>query len=295
MRRRQRLNGHPLTPYLYVLPAFVFFALFIGAPLVQSFYYSLWNWDGLSAATWAGVNNYVSIATNPLLQGAFIHALVLLIFFAGIPVALGLALTGVMSRATRMPGLGFFRTVMFLPQVVATVAVGTIWVAIYAPGGLLNKFLGVIGLSHVEQAWLGSFHFALPAVGFIGTWLNTGLCLVLFISGVGAIPQERFEAARLDGAGPIREFLSVTLPGIRGQLASALTLTVISGLKTFDLVYITTSGGPGDSTTVPAYEVFNLAFNQSQVGTAAAVGIVLTLLISIITSAVNRIQPKEVE
>jgi len=292
---RRRRQGAWWQPYLYVLPAFVVFALFIGVPMIQTLYYSFWNWDGLSSATWDGVGNYLALFTDPTLRGSFAHAFVLLIFFSAIPVVLGLVLTAVMSRAHRMPGLSFFRTVMFLPQVVTTVAVATIWIAIYAQDGLLNQLLRVVGLSGLAQPWLGSFAYSLPAVGFVGTWLNFGLCMVLFISGIGSIPPERFEAARLDGAGAAREFFSITLPGIRGQLASALTLTIISGLKTFDLVYVTTSGGPGGSTSVPAFEVYNMAFNQGSVGGAAAVGVALTVLISIITAVVNRIQPREAE
>lgn len=295
MRRRRKRGFATWRPYVYVLPAFVVFALFIGVPLGQSFWYSLYNWNGLSKATWAGLENYVSIFTDPLLKGSFIHALILLVFFSGIPVLLGLVLTAVLGRARRLRGLGFVKTVVFLPQVVSLVAVATIWGAIYAPDGLLDQFLKVIGLGSLQQAWLGSFQLALPAVGLIGTWLNVGLCMVLFISGAAAIPTERYEAARLDGAGPVREFRSITLPGIRGQLASGLILTIISGLKTFDLIYVATSGGPGDSTTVPAYEVYNLAFNQDQVGTAAALGIALTVVISLITVAINRIHPGEAE
>jgi raffinose/stachyose/melibiose transport system permease protein len=292
---RRKRSFSRWKPYLYVLPAFAVFAVFIGVPLGQSFWYSFWNWNGLSKATWAGVHNYIAIFTDPLLKGSFVHALILLVFFSGIPVIGGLLLTAVLGRARRMRGLGLFKVVVFLPQVVSLVAVATIWAAIYAPDGLLNQVLNVLGLGSLRQPWLGSFQFALPAVGVIGTWLNLGLCMVLFISGAAAIPAELYEAARLDGAGVIREFRSITLPGIRGQLASALILTIISGLKTFDLIYISTSGGPGESTTVPAYEVYNLAFNQDRVGTAAALGIALTIVISLITVAINFLQPGKAE
>ena len=102
-----------------------------------------------------------------------------------------------------------------------------------------------------------------------------------------------FEAARIDGAGPLREFFGVTLPALRGQIAIALTLTVTATLKSFDIVYITTQGGPGTSTTVPAYEAFNRAFNTGQVGSAAAVAIALTVLIMVISWLITRLQPKE--
>jgi raffinose/stachyose/melibiose transport system permease protein len=132
-------------------------------------------------------------------------------------------------------------------------------------------------------------------VGFVGTWLNVGLCLVLFLSGVGNVQPELFEAARLDGASGLQEFFGITLPALRGQITVALTLTVVSSLKTFDLVYITTRGGPGNSTSVPAFEAYNRAFNSGQVGSAASVAVVLTIGILLITALIGRLQPKDTE
>ena len=110
---------------------------------------------------------------------------------------------------------------------------------------------------------------------------------------MGRIPGELYEAARLDGAGPVREFLSVTLPSLRGEIAVALTLTVIAALRTFDLVYVTTRGGPGTSTSVPSYEVYNRAFQQGRVGSAAAIAVVLTVVIFAISFGITRIAERE--
>src|SRR5699024_9288696 len=111
------------------------------------------------------------------------------------------------------------------------------------------------------------------------TWVQTGLVTVLMLAGMTRLPKEQYEAARLDGAGAIREFFALTLPSIRGEIAVALTLTIIAALKTFDLVYVMTAGGPGHSTTVPAYEVFQRAFRTGHVGSAAAIAVTLTVLI----------------
>ncbi|PZF62055.1 sugar ABC transporter permease [Curtobacterium sp. MCBD17_034] len=291
-RRRRRRS---LVPYLYVLPAFVVFAVFLGWPFLQTVQYSFFDWDGLSTATWAGFANYVDVVQDAELRGAFLHALVLMVFYCALPVALALFLTALISRANALPGMSVFRTVLFLPQVIASVVVATIWVSIYSTDGLLNQVLRLVGLGGLARVWLGDYGTALPAIGFVGTWLNVGLCLVLFLSGVGNIAPALFEAARLDGAGAAREFFSITLPSLRGQIAVALTLTIVSALKTFDLVYITTRGGPGNSTTVPAFEAYNRAFNTGQVGAAAAVAVTLTVVIMIVTALVNRIQPKDTE
>ncbi|GAA4686264.1 carbohydrate ABC transporter permease [Frondihabitans cladoniiphilus] len=293
--RRARRGRRDLKGYLYVLPAFALFAVFLGVPTLQTLQYSFYDWDGISQATSAGLSNYVGVVTDTALSSAFVHAAVLMIFYSAIPVVLALALTLIVSRAHALRGMSFFRTVLFLPQVIASVVVASIWVSIYSQNGLFNEILRAVGLGDLAKVWLGDYGTALIAIGFVGTWLNIGLCLVLFVSGVGNIQPELFEAARLDGAGPVREFFGITLPALRGQIAVALTLTVVSALKTFDLVYITTRGGPGDSTTVPAFEAYNRAFNQGQVGSAAAVAVVLTIVIIIVTALINLLQPKDVE
>jgi raffinose/stachyose/melibiose transport system permease protein len=283
--RRGRIQA---KGYLYLLPAFTVLAAFLLVPLGQLVQISLYHWDGLSGSTWAGLANYTEIARSPQLRASFVHSLVLILFYAVIPTALALMLAGVTTRAARLRGASFFRAVIFLPQIVAMVVT-----AIYAPDGVLNTLLRAIGLKSVTRAWLGDFGTALPAVGLIGTWLEIGLCLVLFISGIGQIPRELYEAAKVDGAGAVREFFAVTLPGLRGQITVALTLTVIAALRTFDLVYITTHGGPGDSTSLPAFEVYNRAFQIGQVGSACAIAVVLTLIILLVTYAITKLQPKE--
>ena len=281
--------------YLYILPAFVLFAVFLGVPAVQTAQYSLFRWNGIGPSTWVGLQNYADLFSDSVLRSSFLHAGVLIFFYAVIPLVLALFLTAIISRGANLRGMSLFRTLLFLPQVVASVVVATTWVAIYSPNGLINQLLRLVGLDSLTRAWLGDFDTALPAVGIVGSWLGIGLCLVLFLSGVANIQPELFEAARMDGAGPVGEFFSITLPALRGQIAVALTLTVVAALKTFDLVYITTRGGPGTSTTLPAFEAYNRAFNTGKVGSAAAVAIVLTALILGVTVLIQKVQPDEVE
>lgn len=289
-RRRSR-RRRDYAAYLYLLPAFAVFGLFLLYPVVQSAWFSLYHYNGLTAGTWAGLSNYREILTQPLLRQGFLHTLVLILFYAVLPIALALVLTAVMSHARRMRGLTFFRTILFLPQVIASTVVATSWLAIYAPDGFLNAVLSRVGLHALTRPWLGDFSTALPAVGLIGTWAEIGFCLVLLLAGVAQIDQALYESAKMDGAGPVREFFAVTLPGLRGQIAVALTLTTIAALKTFDIVYVTTDGGPGNATATPAFQIYDRAFNQNDVGTACAIGIALTLVILVITLAVQRLQP----
>jgi len=259
----------------------------LSKPVHVPIYISFYDWDGLTVGTWTGLDNYKAVFTDPELRSAFAHALVLLIFYAVLPVLIGLLLAGLMARA-RIRGLALFRTILFLPQVIAMVVVAVMWKMIYDPdNGALNRFLGVFGIE--GKSWLGDFDLALPSIGLIGTWVYYGLAMVLLTAGVQKIPTSLYDAARVDGAGAFREFLAVTLPGLRGEIAVALTLTTIYALRNFDLVYITTHGGPGDSTTVPAFQVFSRAFESGQVGSAAAVGITLTIIIFLISLGINRL------
>ena len=163
------------------------------------------------------------------------------------------------------------RAILFLPQVIALVVVAVTWRLIYQPTG-----------------WLGDFDLALPAVGLIGTWVTYGLCFVLFMAGVQQVPRSLYDAARVDGAGPLREFFAVTLPALKGEIAVALTLCTIAALRNFDVVYLTTSGGPGDATSVPALEVYQRAFQTNEVGLAAAIGLCLGAVIFALSFAINR-------
>jgi len=257
-------------------------------PLGRATQYSLMEWDGIGSPKFVGLDNFVDIVRDERLREAFRHALVLIFFYAILPVALGLVLAALLTRS-RVRGLGFFRTVIFLPQVIAMVVVAVTWRQIYAPDGALNNVLRLVGLDRLTRTWLGDYTLTLPAVGLIGTWVSTGLATVLLMAGMSKVPRDLYEAARLDGAGAVREFFAITLPAVRGETVVALTLTIIAALKTFDLVYVTTSGGPGTSTTVPSYEVYRLAFEVGDIGGAAAMGIALTIVVFVITALVNRI------
>ena len=275
--------------YLYLLPAAVVFVAFVLAPLGHAFWLSLFEWDGITAGTWVGLDNYGDVVSDPALRSAFAHALVLIVFYALLPVAIGLLLAGLLARV-RVRGLAFFRTILFLPQVIAMVVVAVMWRMIYDPqNGALNEGLRAVGLGSLARSWLGDFDIALPAIGMVGTWVYFGLAMVLLTAGVQKIPPSLYDAARVDGAGMVREFFAVTLPALRGEIAVALTLTTIYALRNFDLVYITTQGGPGESTSVPAFQVYSRAFESGQVGSAAAVGLCLTAVIFAITFGINRI------
>ena len=157
---------------------------------------------------------------------------------------LGLALTGFLTRHP-VRGFTFFRTVLFLPQTIAGVVIAQAFVWFYAEEGPFNAALKQVAPDEWARGWLGDFDWALRAIGSIGTWVTFGLCMVLFVAGVQKIPTSLYDAARVDGAGAVREFLTVTLPGLRYELVVAFVLTTINALRSFDIVYNATKGGPG--------------------------------------------------
>ncbi|GGK92561.1 carbohydrate ABC transporter permease [Streptomyces flaveus] len=278
--------------YVYVLPAFLVYVAFAVLPALHTAYLSLFEWDGVTLGEWVGLGNYQEILQDSVLRRSVFNALVLVVFFSFVPIALGLAMTGLLARYRR-PGMGAYRFLFMLPQVIPLVAVGVTWRWLYGDDGLVNQAFRTVGLDGVTRAWLGDFDAALVAVGLVGTWVLSGLCMMLFLSGVQKVDPSLYEAARLDGAGPVREFVSVTLPHLRGELAVAMTVTTVAALASFDIVYVTTNGGPGEQTTVPGLLVYRLAFSEGKVGLAAALAVVLGCLILAIVYLINRLSRTE--
>ena len=188
--------------WLFVAPALTAYAVFVLWPLIQTFKYSLYQWDGVVPARWVGLANFKTVFTDHDLLAVLGHAFELIIFFSGIPVVLGLVVATVMRRiASRRIGAAA-RAVLFLPQVVPLVAAGIAWSWVLSSTGVVNQMLKAVGLGSVTRAWLGDFGTALPAVGVIGAWVLLGLCTVLLLAGMAKIDPSLYEAAQLDGAGP---------------------------------------------------------------------------------------------
>lgn len=286
--RRRRLSASA-GAYLLVVPAAIFYIAFVLRPIVQSAQFSFYHWDGITPATWAGFENYVEVFTNPTLVGAILNAFELILYFSIIPVILGLFAANLIRAIAASRLATVARTVLFLPQVIPLVAAGIMWTWQLSSNGMVNQILGFIGLGGITKAWLGDTQTALPAVGVIGAWVQLGLCLLLLLAGMTKIDPALYEAARIDGAGPVREFFSITLPSLRQEIAVAVTVTVISALASFDIVYISTQGGPANSTLVPGLQIFYLAFFQRELGTASALAMVLMVLVLAVVLPLQRI------
>src|SRR5579862_3642928 len=161
------------------------YAVFVLYPLVKTVQYSLYDWDGIAAAHYAGLSNYRRVFTESELYTSIVNSFVLIIFFSVIPVCLGL-LSAVLMRELKARGLGgLIRAVLFVPQVIPLAGAAIAWTWMYSPSGVVNQALGAVGLGSQQHDWLGDFSTALPAVGVIGTWVATGFCTILLLVGIG--------------------------------------------------------------------------------------------------------------
>jgi len=287
-----------VVSYLYVLPALVVFFIFVLLPFAASVAVSFFRWQGVGLPEdFVGLENYIgdpkgyaSLIADERVHRAFLHTLVLIVFYSVLPITIALGLTSLMTRR-QVRGMAAFRVIFFLPYVIPPVAIGIIWRWMYHPDpavGPINGVLASMGRNDLVTAFLGDFTLALPAIGLIGTWVFFGLCLVLFLAGIQKIPTTLYDAAQMDGAGALHTFVAVTLPGLRNEIVVAVTLTMVLALQTFDIVAVTTTGGPGDSTNVPSLEIFKRAFTFGFVGSAAAAAAVLAAVVLIVSYSIRR-------
>jgi raffinose/stachyose/melibiose transport system permease protein len=286
---RKRTRREALIGWLFVVPALLMYALFVLVPILLTILYSFYRWNGVGPMTWVGLKNYVSVFQVPNLIGTVFNAFWLVVWFSFIPVGLGLVVASVMHRVATGRFGAIARTVLFLPQVIALVAAGIIWGWLLALPGLINQILKAVGLGAITRAWLGDFHWALPSVGVIGIWVLLGFCIVLLLTAMTKIDSALYESARLDGASWLQEFLAVTVPLLRYEIGVCLTVAVINALAAFDIVWVSTAGGPGNATAVPGLQIYILAFTQRAVGLASALAVMLMVLVIVVILPIQRL------
>ncbi|MDL9980748.1 carbohydrate ABC transporter permease [Microbacterium sp. ASV49] len=241
---------------------------------------SFTDWDGLLPEVWVGISNYTQLLSDPQTGAAFAVSIAFIAFGCLLPVAAALVLAGLIAR-TRIRGLSFFRFVFFLPYTIALAVVAIAWRWLYATDGTINTVIGAVFGPGAKKAFLGDFTWALPSLGVVAFWATFGFVTVMLLSGIQHIPKELYEAARMDGAGPVREFFAVTLPGVKNELRVSLVMTFIMAMRTFDLPLMMTQGGPGYTTTTPSLMMYRDVFINGLIGRGAA----LAMLITIVTFA----------
>lgn len=283
------VHRETIIGWLFAMPALAMYAVFVLLPFALSVKYSFYRWNGIGPMTWVGTRNYETVLEVPDLLGTISNAFRLVVYFSFIPVTLGLAVASVMHRVASGRLGAIARTVLFLPQVIPLVAAGIIWGWLLALPGLINQVLRAVGLGAYTRAWLGDFDWALPAVGLIGIWVLLGFCTVLLWTGMTRLDPALYESARIDGASWFTEFVKITVPLLRHEIGVCLTVTVIAALAAFDIVYVSTAGGPGNSTAVPGIQIYILAFTQQRIGLASALAVMLMGLVLIVVIPLQRL------
>ena len=287
--KRRSLGRDHFVGWLFLLPALIMYSVFVLLPFFLSIQYSFFRWDGIGPKSWVGLRNYSTVLNDPDLLGTIVTAFILVAFFSFIPVTLGLIVASILHRVETGKLGELTRIILFLPQVIPLVAAGIIWGWLLALPGLINQILKAIGLGGVTRAWLGDFDWALPSVGFIGIWVLLGFCTVLLWTGMTKLDPGFYESARIDGASWFAEFINITVPLLRQEIGVCLTVTVIAALSAFDIVYVTTAGGPGNSTAVPGIQIYILAFTRQRIGLASALSVILMALVLIVIIPIQRL------
>ena len=278
--------------YIYILPGFLVYFIFVLIPILSTVRYSLTEWTGFTDPHYIGLANYQKLFEDDNFWNALGNNAFFVIFYTILPIMLALFLTSLIARG-QLRGMVIFRTGLFIPQVMSAVVVGIIWRWMFDYRGPVNAFLRDVGLNSWVKPWLGDFTWAPYAAGMVGTWVEYGLCMVLFIAGVQSISEELYDAAKVDGANAWRQFRHITLPGLQQQVLVAFVVTFIAALRVFDLVFVLTRGGPGQETKVVSMLIYEEAFEYHHAGYGSAMALVMTVLIVSVSAVVFTLQSRQ--
>lgn len=265
-----------LTPLLFLLPGVLFFIVYVISPIFQSFNISLYEWDGLGAAEYIGLDNYRELMTDRAFETSLWNNVKwLVLYLLAIPAGLFIAL---FLNQTVM-GIRLYKSLFFFPFVLSQVVVGLVFSWFFLPReGLLNAALGLFGLEPVNI--LGDPQLATYGIIAAGLWPQTAYCMILYLTGLNAVDPEQIEAGRLDGAKGWRMLWHVVLPQLKPATFIAFVVTIIGALRSFDLISIMTNGGPFGSTRVLSFLMFEKALGEYgfRMGYGSAIAVVLFLI-----------------
>jgi raffinose/stachyose/melibiose transport system permease protein len=263
--------------FMSLAPAILVYALFVFVPVIWSGYYSFFDWKGIGTAKFIGLKNYVEIIHDPIFWTSLKNNLIFLVVavLGQLPVALILAILLHKSNALQR----FIRSAVFVPMVMSSVVIGMIWQYIYHPQiGILNLLLEKLGLESWKLQWLSDPKIAIFALAPPLIWSFVGLYLIIFISAFQNIPGEIHDATQIDGAEGARKLFSVTLPMMWSTVQIAIILCISGSLKSFDLVYVMTKGGPAHATELLATYMYNSTFSSYRYGFGSAISTTIVLI-----------------
>jgi multiple sugar transport system permease protein len=274
--RRPRGRRVPPVLLLFVLLPLLVEGFWVFWPAIQGVYLSFTKWDGITAPQNVGLGNYREMVGDPVFRKALLDTAIWLVLFGGLSAAGGLGMAVLLQRERR--GIGIYRSAMFIPVVFSLVATSLIWQAMYQPDGLINKVLGAVGLTSWQHSWLANANTALYAVIIPALWREIGYVMVLYLAGLKAIDPALHEAATVDGANAWQRFTKITLPQLKPVNAVVLSVIVIDSLRSFDVAWALTRGGPYHSSELLSTYMYSTAFQSLRLGYASALAVVIFLL-----------------
>lgn len=289
--------GSNAVYYLYLIPGVVSFGLVAGGSFLYNAYLSFTKWNGLGKPEWIGMENYAKLMHDHTFWVSFLHAFQFIGAMSIVPTFLGLLVAALIYDfvATRF-GNGmstFLRISFYVPQIIALPVSGILWTWMLSPNiGVINTALRKFGLDSLALNWLGEPKSAIFAISVMMVWIQIGYTIVIFVSGMARLDPSLDEAGQLDGASWFQRFRIITVPQLYPELSIVLLTTTVAALKVFGPIYVMTSGGPGDSTQVPAFFSFFHFFTTQKVGYGAAVATILALILTVLAVVLLQVQKR---
>jgi len=280
--------GNKWAIFMFLTPAIVLYSVIVFYPILQTFYRSFFEWDGLGKATFIGVRNFIELAQDYLLvtslRNGFLFAIVLVVFQIG----LGTILALICSDAD-VKGRKLLKTAYFIPVVLSVTVVCQLWLSIYDPvNGLINKWFEAFGMAY-RQDWLNSPSVSIIAIAFTNAWQYMGFQFALLYAGVKSVPEHYLEAARIDGASKWRAHLHITLPLMKETFKFCYVIAITAGIGAYVQMAIMTNGGPGTTNYTLTFMIIRSAFSSNQYGYACAISVMLIVISLIVTLVINKV------
>lgn len=274
LRKREGIVG-----YLFFLPGLIGLVFLMGIPILFSLYISFTKYNIYNSPEWLGLKNYIVMFEDPLFTKSIINTLYYVALSVPINTIVGILLAVLLNQKAK--GIRIFRTLFYLPTVVSGVAVALLWQWILDPNfGLVNTFLANFGID--GPGWLTTTTWSKPSIVLMNAWAVGGT-MIIYLAGLQGIPQTLYESALIDGAGPVRRFMNITIPMLSPTIFFNVIMGIISGFQVFMQAYIMTDGGPNNSTLFFAYHLYNKAFRDLQLGYASALAWVLLIITLVFT------------
>lgn len=269
------------TAIAFLLPNLTGFLIFIVYPVFRALMISMTNWNGFKQMDFVGISNYIKLFSDSTFIISLKNTLLYTVVTVPLSIIFGILMALLMN--VKLPGIKVFRTIYFLPQITSMVAIGLVWSLILAKQGPVNQLLMLLGNANPPK-WISSSKYALTSVEIVSIWRSMGYNAIILLAGLQGISADLYEAAKLDGANGWKSFLHVTIPMLSPTIFFCLVTQMISSFKVFDIIIAMTQGGPGRSTNVLAYFVYNKSFIDSRFGYASAAAFIMFAIIMVFTA-----------